>query len=721
MKDQFKTLPGFSLEHAVKLSMGEFETLNFGDDTLPPRVQSADSTEHKERFVQGTLLGKGGMGSVYVGFDRVLQREVAIKSLIDKALPHTNPWRRFMRESQITAQLSHPSIVPIHSIEVNPSGQPTLIMKRIHGQTMEDYLQKCIEVTHKSEKVPDAYQLTARIDMMINICEAISYAHSRGVVHRDLKPPNIMVGEFDEVYVMDWGIAKLIDDEMPFEEGISLSGTGVHTKVGALMGSPMYMAPEQARGENELIGPASDQYSIGVMLYEMVCLETVRKGQSLKTLILEAGDGLLPDFTQLSIKVPPELQAIILTCLQPDIHQRYPSVAKLTRDLRRFNHRKSVSVYTESTAEQIKRFIQNNTALTVGSTMGLAVLASIFAAVYLQQLLLLQEQATIEKENTSHLIQIISGHARSIDQVFAETQLLVHGLSEVTQLKYNQASFEDVPCSNPEDLPLRPHVLEIDQYLPNLASLHEPVCITPKSTEPEEARVSRNFSAVITPDLINAYRNGHPLESLTERLAQSDQPHKIQWAYMAFEDGTLINYPGVSYFPEAYDARKRPWYTTGIQHSSPKFSMPYPDASGTGFLLPCNERITGPDNQPIGVVGVDVSMDTVIDIMQKLNLNVPHESYILNENGEVMFQTSERGQKIDSNLALIGNKIKEVYVYEHQALVEQIKAESPNGIVENHKQIDVYARFVFAPWTLVVSMDQEMLSCDNCFEAAIKE
>ena len=90
--------------------------------------------------------------------------------------------------------------------------------------------------------------------------------------------------------------------------------------------------------------------------------------------------------------------------------------------------------------------------------------------------------------------------------------------------------------------------------------------------------------------------------------------------------------------------------------SSPKFSMPYPDASGTGFLLPCNERILGPDNQPIGVVGVDVSMDTVIDIMQKLNLTVPHESFILNENGEVMFQTSERGQKIDANLALVGNK-----------------------------------------------------------------
>ena len=123
--------------------------------------------------------------------------------------------------------------------------------------------------------------------------------------------------------------------------------------------------------------------------------------------------------------------------------------------------------------------------------MGLAVIASIIAAVYLQQLLSLQEQATIEKENTSQLIQIISGHARAIDKVFGDTQLLVHGLSEVTQLKYNQAPFEDVPCNTPEDIPLRPHVLEIDQYLPNLASLHEPVCVTPKGTSLEETQVSR--------------------------------------------------------------------------------------------------------------------------------------------------------------------------------------------------------------------------------------
>ena len=125
-------------------------------------------------------------------------------------------------------------------------------------------------------------------------------------------------------------------------------------------------------------------------------------------------------FTQLKHQGSPELQAIILTCLQPDIHQRYPSVAKLTRDLRRFNHRKSVSVYTENTAEQIKRFIQNNTALTVDQPWA-SLYWPVFAAVYLQQLLLLQEQATIEKENTSHLIQIISGHARSIDRFCRNT------------------------------------------------------------------------------------------------------------------------------------------------------------------------------------------------------------------------------------------------------------------------------------------------------------
>ena len=151
------------------------------------------------------------MGAVYEAYDTILHRHV-LKALHEDVPKTSSLWKRFYREAQITAQLAHPSLVPVYSIEFNEQHQPLLIMKRIQGVTLETYLAGCRQ--YKKVKPPLMYRLEQRLEILIKICDAMHYSHSKGVIHRDLKPENIMVGAFEDVCVMDWGVAAPIGKQV---------------------------------------------------------------------------------------------------------------------------------------------------------------------------------------------------------------------------------------------------------------------------------------------------------------------------------------------------------------------------------------------------------------------------------------------------------------------------------------------------------------------------
>jgi serine/threonine-protein kinase len=203
------------------------------------------------RFALGSPIGRGGAGEVYVAHDELLNREVAVKLLHSKVASNARVLARFLREAQVTAQLSHPGVVPVHGLEESPRGGPALSMKLVRGITFARYIAECREAPGTAAWDPARHGIAARLEHFLKACDAMEYSHSRGVIHRDLKPQNLMLGAFHEVYVMDWGVARVVGEP---EDASGLARDGavkaptdaqatVETQFGEVLGSPLYLSP----------------------------------------------------------------------------------------------------------------------------------------------------------------------------------------------------------------------------------------------------------------------------------------------------------------------------------------------------------------------------------------------------------------------------------------------------------------------------------------------
>jgi serine/threonine-protein kinase len=269
----------------------------------------------------GELIGRGGMGEVWLARDRRIGREVAIKRLLS-ADPAEDELARFLREARIQARLDHPAIVPVHELGYDAEGRPYFTMKRLTGTTLHEMLGKP-EV--KAQRLLRAFA---------EVCLAIELAHSRGIVHRDLKPTNIMLGDYGEVYVLDWGVARVLaeagaDPSTPASIP-SVRGT---TQVGDILGTPGYMPPEQVLGQP--VGPEADVYALGSILFEILTREPLHpRGHAALASTLEGELGA-PSRRCPDRAIPPELDAACLAALVRDPAAR-PSARELGERVQRY-------------------------------------------------------------------------------------------------------------------------------------------------------------------------------------------------------------------------------------------------------------------------------------------------------------------------------------------------------------------------------------------------
>jgi len=262
-------------------------------------------------------LGAGGMGDVVRVYDRQLEREVAMKLL--KAGAHASPAavERFRAEVLATAQLQHPGIVPVLDAGALPDGRLWFTMPEVRGQTFTDVI---------AEAGPGGRRRL--VETLRSVSEAVAYAHDKGVLHRDLKPDNVMIGPFGEVLVMDWGLVKIAhgaDDELAWSVG---RGRTLH---GAVSGTLAYMPPEQARGDLDAIGPQSDVYALGAVLYEILSGRPPFRGASLedRDQVIAAAPAAIED----GAGVPGELIDIQRRAMAPDPARRFPHAGALARAL----------------------------------------------------------------------------------------------------------------------------------------------------------------------------------------------------------------------------------------------------------------------------------------------------------------------------------------------------------------------------------------------------
>ena len=354
---------------------------SLGDTSNANLAELAGASEDAIRPLEGRFalvskLGKGGMGEVFAARDGMLNREVAVKVLSSEA---DVGLARFVREAQVTAQLSHPNVVPVYGLEETDQGSPALTMKLIRGDTFGGYIEQCSSVSGTPDYDHERHGQIARIEHFLRVCDAISYSHSRGVIHRDLKPDNLMIGAYGEVYVMDWGIARLLDelDDKPSVEGLEVKlgsadipagSEEIQTQVGAMMGTPKYMSPEQAGGKG--VGPKSDQFSLGMVLFEMLTFTAPREIENMNVLLDKVPSGARDSFSEAKHgePVPLALQAIVNRVTSKDPEDRYLSVQEFSDDLRRYVHGEEVHARPDNLVRSLWRRVQRH-PITVMATL----------------------------------------------------------------------------------------------------------------------------------------------------------------------------------------------------------------------------------------------------------------------------------------------------------------------------------------------------------------
>jgi serine/threonine-protein kinase len=314
--------------------------------------------EARGRYTLTRLHATGGIGRVWLARDASLGRDVALKELRPERAGHATLRARFLKEAQVTGQLEHPGIVPIYEVGGRPGdNQPFYTMRFVRGRT----LAEAVAAYHRRRARGQAAPLELRelLTAFVDVCNAVAFAHSRGVLHRDLKPHNVVLGDYGEVVVLDWGLAKTVGQ--PEADGadpltVSAPGEAQATLQGEVLGTAGYMAPEQAEGRLDLLGPATDVYGLGAILYEILTGQSPFAGGLTQEVLRRVAreEPLRP--RQRVPATPRALEAICLKALAKQPAQRYASAADLARDLRHYLADEPVSAHPEGRLVRLGRW-----------------------------------------------------------------------------------------------------------------------------------------------------------------------------------------------------------------------------------------------------------------------------------------------------------------------------------------------------------------------------
>ena len=361
--EELQRLDDQELSHSVSL---------LPDDAPPPArfetiAPTLSHTSHGTvRYEVLRPLSQGGLGKVSVARDLELHRDVAFKEILPAQADRFDRRTQFTLEAEVTGGLEHPGIVPVYGMGAGADGRPYYAMRLIHGDSMREVLLQF----HQDEARRDrsALPLHKLLARFIDVCDAVHYAHSRGVLHRDLKPDNVMLGEFGETIVVDWGLAK-IDRQAAVSLGGDMSrqclsppsaSLAVPETPGAVVGTVDYMAPEQAVGDTERIGVRTDVYGLGAILFQILTGRPPAKAETLHEKLRIAERGEFPRPRALVPYLPKPLEAICLKALANRPADRYPTARALAEDVERWLADESVVAYREGVRERTARWMRRN-------------------------------------------------------------------------------------------------------------------------------------------------------------------------------------------------------------------------------------------------------------------------------------------------------------------------------------------------------------------------
>lgn len=380
------------------------------------RVRRTLNAEMRDgrNYTVGRTVAQGGMGVIKSAIESTLQREVAMKLIRDDS--KAVAFDRFCQEAQVTAQLEHPNIVPVHELGINKNGQPFYTMKFVRGVSLKRVLGL---LEGGDAETIRQWPLSALLTVFQKMCDALAFAHSKGVIHRDLKPANIMLGEYGEALVMDWGLAKLLGreqhrtgkhkpeplpEEQPLQPSDAEATTIGPTISGTVMGTPQYMAPEQANGEVELMDERTDVYSLGAILYFIITLRPPFHGRGSSEVLQNVRAGRIVPFAEACGKkrhphwpgsrLPESLAAVALKAMSFEKTDRYPTVKALQTEIQAYQNGFATSAENAGAVKILGLFLRRHRTLSSAAALLLA--SGVIFSVYLYRARDRAEKASIQ-------------------------------------------------------------------------------------------------------------------------------------------------------------------------------------------------------------------------------------------------------------------------------------------------------------------------------------
>ena len=355
--------------------------------TLQPSIRPSGSGSSRFRVLRPHA--RGGLGEVFVASDDELNRTVALKQIRDQHADNLESRARFMIEAEITGALEHPGIVPIYGLGSYADGRPYYAMRFIRGDSLKDALESYHAARKKGGADGGVLTLRGLMGRFIDVCDAIEYAHCRGILHRDLKPGNIMLGRFGETLVVDWGLARPLEmkDSSTIElastdEGLvhpTTSATTEKTLMGSAVGTPQYMSPEQAAGRLDILGPRSDVYSLGATLFCVLTGESPVDGENIGEILQKVQRGDIKSLRDLNPSLDSSLVAICQKALAVEPAQRYARAAELAADIQCWMADEPTSALPDNLWRRIGRWTRRNQGMVTAVAAAAALVITLLS------------------------------------------------------------------------------------------------------------------------------------------------------------------------------------------------------------------------------------------------------------------------------------------------------------------------------------------------------
>ena len=378
---------------ATTVEVHRIKTVPLPDVSLAPSTATVkrllpEEFLREKKYDIGGVVAQGGMGAILNAKEASIERVVAMKVMLDGSNP--DDLARFVAEAKVTGQLEHPNIVPVHELGVDENDQAYYTMKFVRGITLRKVLDL---MAGGDEATIRQYPLGTLLTVFQKVCDAIAFAHSKGVIHRDLKPENIMLGDFGEVLVMDWGLAKVLSHaDNPQSSAGSIRtlmrarSVATATMTGSIMGTPQYMAPEQARGEVETLDARADIYALGAILYHILALRPSITGDDAYAIVAKVARGEIEPLTNRQSvignrksEVSDSLAAVVRKAMSLQPSARYQSVADLQGDIAAFQNGFATGAEKAGLGKQLLLALRRHKAVATSIAAALVVLVAVVA------------------------------------------------------------------------------------------------------------------------------------------------------------------------------------------------------------------------------------------------------------------------------------------------------------------------------------------------------